>query len=439
MLIMLIADNKKNLTTKKKPESTNPLLWGTIGYLFLFIFRPFEYWPLLGEYHIQRVYMICLLIALMFWRGKRYVHHPITNAILFFFAAICLSILFAYNPDAAFQRAEGYFKLLILYFVIILTVRNERDFRVLIIAYLFITGIYVGKSLWEFHFHGRHVYRMGIRRLVGIDETFSNPNAFAATIIYSLPFAWALWKSEESKSIRKGLIFYGVMGVVAIIFTGSRSGMVTLIFFMFLLLVRSQKKILGLFALVAVLFSIWQFMPQQYKLRFFTIFDESISASATDSARGRIEGLKNGLKLFTKRPMFGWGAGNFPYAVETIGVFNRMQAHNFYGQIASELGLMGIIPFTALCLLIFRANKRIKANILAKIQISHDMSNNLLLFTGTACLQVMLLLLFQGNFGHNLYRYNWLLISAFIILCHHFSTGKEIINSNTKRVSVPIL
>jgi hypothetical protein len=34
------------------------LTWLLGGYLFLLIFRPYEYWPILGEFRIERIYMI---------------------------------------------------------------------------------------------------------------------------------------------------------------------------------------------------------------------------------------------------------------------------------------------------------------------------------------------------------------------------------------------
>jgi REP element-mobilizing transposase RayT/O-antigen ligase len=399
-------------------KNTNRMLWGTLGYLFLFIFRPFEYWTWLGDYHIERVYMICLLIALLLWRGKRYVHHSITIAFIAFFLVICFSIIIAYRPSAAIREAEEYFKLMVLFFVIILTVKDEKDFRLLIFGFIVIMGFYVGKSLWEFLLHGRHVYRMGIRRLIGIDQTYSDPNTFAASVVYSLPFAWALWKSDASKWIRKSMIAYGLMSFVAIIFTGSRSGMVTLILFMFLIWAKKKQKflgrILGLVGLVIVLLSSWQFIPAEYKLRYLTIVDDSINKSATVSAEGRTEGLKNGLRLLAKSPLFGWGAGNFPYAVERLGIFNRMQSHNLYGQLLGDLGFLGLVAFSAICWLLYGTNSRIQK--VARQSGQKIEAFFLIPAVSNACLNTMILLLFQGNFGHNLYRYTWLLIGAILVL-----------------------
>jgi len=404
-----------NSTLKiQNSKSHNPLLWGTIGYLFLFIFRPFEYWEWLGAYHIERVYMIGLIFAVTFWSGKRYKHHPIATALLVFFGVICFSVVIAYRPDKALDQVWEYFKLMVLFFVILLTVRNERDFRILVIAFLGITGIYVGKSLWEFLFHGRHAYRMGFSRLVGIDKTFGDPNTFAATILYSLPFAVALWKTSVSNRLKLGLVFYGVMSITAIGLTGSRAGMVSFIFFLFLLWVRGKMKIIGALGIIVVLAVAWYSLPGEYQMRFETIYDDSINPAATASAQGRREGLKNGVRLFELSPLWGWGGGNFPYASEVIGVTNQMQCHNLYGQLLADLGILGAISFLWLCYLIFKTQRNI-LNLKSK-----QPKNSLFIQMSIASFNTLLLLLFQGNFGHNLYRYTWIWISAMLILSHKF-------------------
>ena len=53
----------------------------------------------------------------------------------------------------------------------------------------------------------------------------------------------------------------------------------------------------------------------------------------------------------------------------------------------------------------------------------------MLALTAVACTDTVLLLLFQGIFGHNLYRYNWILISAFLVLASYFAWRNEDIES----------
>jgi O-antigen ligase len=405
--------SKDHIEERKK---YNPLIWGTIGYLFMFIFRPFEYWEWLGDYHIEKIYMIGFTFLITFWDGKKYRHHPLTSALLSFFGVMCFSYLIAYRQDVAGDQIWEYFKLLVFYAAMLLTVESKRDFKIVLISFIVIMGLYVSKSLWEFLFNNRHVYVMGIRRMVGIDKTFNDPNSFGATVIYSLPFVLALWKAIQSKLMKIGLLSYSVISMAAIVFTGSRSAYVTLIFLMILVWIQGKMKVLGALGVAFTLIAGFMVMPEAYMKRFETIYKKDANKSATESAQGRLEGLKNGIELFKMQPFLGWGTGNFPYAVEEIGQHNRMQPHNLYGQLLSELGILGCLSFLGICLMLIKTWRRIIKNCKG-----HPFQTTLFEQTGTACFNTLILLLFQGNFGHNLYRYTWIYICAFIILADEFT------------------
>ena len=53
--------------------------------------------------------------------------------------------------------------------------------------------------------------------------------------------------------------------------------------------------------------------------------------------------------------------------------------------------------------------------------------------SATACKDAVWLLLFQGNFGHNLYRYNRVLISTFFILVSHLGCQDDAPVENESR------
>ena len=429
----------ETLSDGKEEETPNPMLWWTIGYLFLFIFRPYETLiPLLGVIHFERIYMICLLVALFRWPEKRYIPHRINYALLAFFGVLCFSYFIAYIPAKAEDIIWEYFKLLVLYFVIIMSVRNEKEFWRLLLAFIVIMGLYIGKSEWEFFIGGRHVYRMGIKRLIGIDDTNGSPNSFAATIVYSLPFAWAMWKTADTPRIRIGLFCYLAMALAGVALTGSRGGMLSVLFFFLLIWLRMKKKMIGLVLMVMIISVSWVFMGEKLQERFQTIYDDKINASASESAHGRIEGLLRGVELFKLRPFFGWGAGNFPYATYEIGVTDGMQSHSMYGQVMGELGTAGSISVLAIIAVLFLTRREVLS--LSATTENNDegedeeekesaRKENLLALTAVACTDTVLLLLFQGIFGHNLYRYNWILISAFLVLASYFAWRNEDIES----------
>ncbi|MFV0422318.1 O-antigen ligase family protein [Oleidesulfovibrio sp.] len=330
------------------------------GYLFLLIFRPYEFWPILGTLRIERVYMLAFMAVAFLTPNKRFISSPVNYAVAGFCMALLVSGLGAYNGEAAYKLIENYLKFIIFYVMVILSVRNERDFRFILFAFIAIMGVYVGKSMWEFFLHDRYVYRMGIKRLVGVDITYGSPNAFAASICYSLPLLWALLRSQlGTKWLRRGLWAYGGMALVAILFTGSRSGMVTAILFFLLVLLGSSRKFIGIFVMLAGFVVSWDFMPDYLKERFLSTFGYGdVTGGAVESAEGRMEGFKQGMLLFKENPLIGFGPANFPFGWpgEEVG----HNAHNIYGQLAGELGLAGILSFGSLLLIIYLTTRRIQ-------------------------------------------------------------------------------
>jgi hypothetical protein len=118
---------------KRKPLG-NKMIWLVVGYMFLFVFRPFEYWDILGTLRIERIYMIAMLLAMMFSKQVRYIPHKINKAVIGFFLVIMTASVFAFDTSEAYPVAFDYFKLIVFYFVIIMTIRDAEDLKLFIVA-----------------------------------------------------------------------------------------------------------------------------------------------------------------------------------------------------------------------------------------------------------------------------------------------------------------
>ncbi len=416
------------------------IFWGIVGYLFLFIFRPYEFWPIIGTFRVERIYMLTLMALVFFDAGKRYIPHLVNRMVVAFFAVLFVSGLFAYSMGTAFTGIFEYFKLLIFYFIIIYSIRDEKQLEKFILAYLTIMLLYVGKSCWEYFLHDRYSWQQGMARLVGIDSTYGNSNAFAASMVYSLPYLWAMFKlRSHSRIIQLILLAYALLIPVAIMYTGSRSGMVAALFFGVLLVLGSSKKFTTVVVLSLSLAVVWNVMPEKQQNRFLSIFIKDIApeaASADASAQGRIDGFLQGVKTFKKYPVLGIGPYNFRYSWEGIPYEFAHNPHNLYGQILGELGAVGVIVFGSMVFSIYRCHRsvvrRIREYIAAREASSPPPRNMVLLkLVSVASMQAILLLLFNGNFGHNLYRYNWLWIGAIGVLASHFIAKELCADENT--------
>jgi hypothetical protein len=81
-----------------------------IDYMFLLGHWPFEVWPWLGTYRIERVYMLfCMAYWLLVFPGKHWVRNKLNLAFLFFWMVLLFSWLTSdYQQTARAQHTvEG--------------------------------------------------------------------------------------------------------------------------------------------------------------------------------------------------------------------------------------------------------------------------------------------------------------------------------------------
>jgi O-antigen ligase len=265
-------------------------------------------------------------------------------------------------------------------------------------------------SLLEFA-NGRHHHRMGIIRLIGVDTTLGNPNSFGNSIVYTLPLVTPLWLARPSPRMKVFLLGYLGLAFMCIALTGSRSSFVGLVLWSMVTVVRSQWRLRMSVLAVVVAPLLWAALPPTLQNRFETIIDPEVGpANAQESGEGRIYGLMMGLELWARNPATGVGPGAFRPATGSL-----TEPHNLYGQLLGEMGTLGGLTFAAV-LLAFWANLRaVKRTYRQNLEWEHDFLYHLPRAIGLA----VLLLLFEGNFGHNLLRFNWLWYGGFLIIAHH--------------------
>ena len=114
-------------------------------------------------------------------------------------------------------------------------------------------------------------------------------------------------------------------------------------------------------------------IPSNLRARYFTLFSDEAKiedletvSSAQDSARLRTRLLWHSWRIAFENPIVGVGMGNFT-VVSTKESENRQdkvfwkQAHNIYGQIAAETGLVGLALYVSIVVACIRTCWRIRA------------------------------------------------------------------------------
>ena len=267
------------------------MIWLLGGYMWLFIHRPFEVWPVLGTLRIERMVMLATLTCWLLTLDRSWIRNRLNVAFAAFAVALLAAWLASSHADLGTSTVEDWFKVAIFYVIFLSTVRTERDLMRTVVMYVGAVGLYMAHSLWEYH-NGRFQWTMGTSRLLGIDETYGDPNTFAATIIYSLPIAMVLWKVSRARWQQAILACYTLLSVACVFLTSSRTGFVGLSFLVLVAAMRSEHRLRWIAVLVIAAPLAWVSLPQDRQNRFLTLIDSSYGPeNALESAEGTREGL----------------------------------------------------------------------------------------------------------------------------------------------------
>ncbi|MDR1268303.1 MAG: O-antigen ligase family protein, partial [Planctomycetaceae bacterium] len=313
--------------------------------MWLFLHRPFEIWPWMGTLRIERVSMIFILITWLTVSEKQLTENKINFAVFLFVLSMTVATLL--SPYTTIFDSGGYqnwMKYLVFYFLVMTSVKKEKDLKIIVTAFVVCFFIYMLHSYREY-LCGRFTYVMGTKRLIGVDSTMSDPNGFGGSMVICLPFLLPLSTLFKKKWHYFFMVGYTLLSVRCIQLTGSRSAFLGLGVLLFSAAATSKHrmKLVPIMCILSVV--IWFTLTDNLRDRYRTIVDSSINESANQSAQGRLHGFYMGWKNWEKSPIWGVGPDCHGYATG-----EGYLSHCLYGQIPGELGILGI---TAMTLLLF--------------------------------------------------------------------------------------
>jgi O-antigen ligase len=382
------------------------MIWLLGIYMWLYIHRPFEVWPWLGALQIERIYMVALLVVWAGYPGKVFTAAKTHLALLFF--SLVLLASWVTSPYAQEEgvtvTVENYAKTAVFYLLVVTTVRNEAELKRLLLCYLAAFGLYTAHSILEF-MNGRYNWAMGITRMVGVDVTHGDPNGFAASLLFTLPLTLPFWNGKTGLFGKVFLAGYCATLCGCVLLTGSRAGLVGLLAVGLMFALGAGKR-RGLFLLLGTAgFLALLILPGSLQNRFMTLIDPSVGpANAQGSAEGRVAGLVFGYMAWQQSPLLGHGPNCFAFATGRAG-----GAHNLYGQVLAEMGLLGALALLALLFCFWR--NALEARRFYRRRPGQP--RGLPYHTMRALSMCVVLLILLGWSGHTLYRYNWLWAAAF--------------------------
>jgi len=202
-----------------------------------------------------------------------------------------------------------------------------------------------------------------------VTSLFSNPNILAVYLLLYFPLSlWATFSPQNRGRVRFFYATSTVFCTLCILLTWSRGAWLGLFLecLLFLLFHSSKTRRAILWLLPLAFFSI-PLLPQSFRARLFSIGDLGES-----SIRYRLLTWQGALRMLLSHPE-GIGIGErawraiFPHFAVS-GTKTVMHAHNVFLQVATELGVVGLLLFLLLVAIsLLRALRAGKAALLAAI------------------------------------------------------------------------
>jgi putative inorganic carbon (HCO3(-)) transporter len=184
--------------------------------------------------------------------------------------------------------------------------------------------------------------------------TMGDPNEWAAMVLLVVPFLLGGLARDPHPLIRPLRMGLFLMTPLAVLQSESRSALLVFALVLpgLLFLLRERRGELGLCAAAGVVAA-----PLVVDLSTaFARFERLLRVLGGDhlgqdgSISERTELLRQGRELFLEHWLLGAGPGNFSRATGFIGENGKLRpAHNTYLEVASEQGVVGLVPF-AVCM-----------------------------------------------------------------------------------------
>jgi hypothetical protein len=362
----------------------------------------------MGTIHIERVYMLFILVAWFAAANKQLLNNKVNIAVgLMAFSMLFSTMMSPYTNIFDSISFQSWMKYLVFYALLMTSVKSEQDLKVVVTCFVICFFLYMLHSYREF-LNGRFNYAMGTVRMIGVDSTMGSPNSFGASLVVMLPMLIPLSKLVKNKWHALFLVTYFLLSLRCVQLTGSRSSFMALGLCLFgmVLFSKYRLKLIPLAAIGSPL--LWFLLPENLKDRYRTIWDPELNASATESAQGRLTGFWDGLTNWQSSPI--WGVGPDCHG---LAIGNGFLSHFLYGQIPGELGTIGVIAYLML-LFAYVANHLEIVNCYKYMKAKgHGKECEYCHAVSVATIGSVLLLLFLGFSGHNGYRFTWIWVAAF--------------------------
>lgn len=348
--------------------------WLEVGIYFCLLFVPvelhsLEFLPGFMRYvdELILVIMAGIILYRIVVKGEKFHPTPLGIPLLVFVGVGLLSMVFnRVNPIVGIAGLRAMLQYVILYYVIIHAHLDKKKYRRLITLFLIVAAITVfygyfqqaigleASADWEMR---RYHQDIDLR----VYSTMENPNTYGAYLVVmmglTLNLFFTFFNYDRLKSFYLGglalLLFWGLL------MTYSRMSLLSLLVALVALALIRFRKYVPLLVLAGV--GVLLILPPEFYSRLtFVLSPEYIELSLKG---GRLYLMQKSWEVVSLSPFLGVGPGMFGGSV--AGIFDspiyqlmdmpyHMNLDNFYFQVWTEMGTLGLLAFLWLFLSIIK-------------------------------------------------------------------------------------
>ncbi len=361
--VSFLPANPTNEEPKKQPVQTAAAqnflkrghrltYFGLFAFTFFVFFRPYELLPSLS-WLSRGALVLAILTLAVFIPTQLGLENKITvwprevKLALALLLAGALSIPLALDPAHAFQSWIEFFKVVVIFVVMVNVIRTEKRLRSLLVLVLVASCLLSIAALLDY---AQGNLALQGRRIAGlIGGLFSNPNDLALHLVTMFPISLGLFLGSRGP-LKKLLFFICSLllttGLVATFSRGGFLGFVCVIAFVVWKLARRNRVVVGGFALTLLLAAV-AIAPSAYRSRLATTDD--------DSAVARTDDLKRSILITVTHPIFGVGMDNYILYSNT-----NKATHNAYTQVGAEMGVVALLIYVCFLVSPLKALRRLE-------------------------------------------------------------------------------
>ena len=271
-------------------------------------------------------------------------------AAVFLLWALVTSFL-AVSPETALTELIERLKALVIFFVVVNTLRTPQQVRFYVLLIIVAFMIYPGRGTLQSYVAGSTY--MG---RANWNRQYANPNDLAAITVLMLGLVLAIATVKvQTTRVRWAAVLCVPVMLLIIFLTQSRGVFLGLLAgFAVPVLARIRKRpvIAGPLLIVAIVLAVVVPTAAWDRLQNITKVTSSETIGQADkygSATQRLEILKTGWRIFESNPVFGVGIGCYNEANARYAPgLGKHDAHNTYINLAAEMGLPGLLLWLGL-------------------------------------------------------------------------------------------